>query len=199
MTNNARLVAPAKYFISLLLNSVSVSPNVLHVAHSGVPRYFGVIRRRVLSLEPRTIGTTSFLLPSQSPNIYNAAILSAACPFNHNKQKCAAFAYSENRPLAPTKLTAARSWQTPPFSSTRFNMGRTHGVRRGTRYMFARAFRKTGSFGITKNMTIYKVGDIVDVKVRRSGAVDLNPMCSLLSPLSPLFIVVPSFDAARPA
>ena len=71
--------------------------------------------------------------------------------------------------------------------------------------MFARAFRKTGSFGITKNMTIYKVGDIVDVKVRRSGAVDLNPMCSLLSPvsplspLSPLFIVVPSFDAARPA
>merc|ERR1712021_203612 len=29
---------------------------------------------------------------------------------------------------------------------------------------FARAFRKTGSFGITKNMTIYKVGDIVDVK-----------------------------------
>ena len=43
-------------------------------------------------------------------------------------------------------------------------MGRTHGVRRGTRYMFARSFRKNGSFGITKNMTIYKVGDIVDVK-----------------------------------
>ena len=49
-------------------------------------------------------------------------------------------------------------------------MGRTHGVRRGTRYMFARSFRKNGSFGITKNMTIYKVGDIVDVKVRNSSA-----------------------------
>lgn len=45
-------------------------------------------------------------------------------------------------------------------------MGRTHGLRRGTRYMFARDFRKRGEFGITKRMTIYKVGDIVDVKVR---------------------------------
>eukprot|EP00729_Bicosta_minor_P011640 gene11640-12321_t len=43
-------------------------------------------------------------------------------------------------------------------------MGRTHGLRRGTRYMFARDFRKRGEFGITKRMTIYKVGDIVDVK-----------------------------------
>merc|ERR1719178_149935 len=43
-------------------------------------------------------------------------------------------------------------------------MGRTHGIRRGTRYMFARDFRKRGAFGLTKYMTTYKVGDIVDVK-----------------------------------
>jgi hypothetical protein len=44
-------------------------------------------------------------------------------------------------------------------------MGRTHGIRRGTRYMFARDFRKRGSFGITKYLTTYKVGEMVDVKV----------------------------------
>lgn len=61
--------------------------------------------------------------------------------------------------------------------SHRFIMGRTHGLRRGTRYMFARDFRKRGEFGITKRMTIYKVGDIVDVKVR---------ICCLSYPPPPL-------------
>merc|ERR1719378_892888 len=43
-------------------------------------------------------------------------------------------------------------------------MGRTHGIRRGTRYMFARDFRKHGAPGLTTYLTKYKVGDIVDVK-----------------------------------
>lgn len=44
-------------------------------------------------------------------------------------------------------------------------MGRTHGIRRGTRYMFARDFRKNGAVGLTKHLTEFKVGDTVDIKV----------------------------------
>ena len=44
-------------------------------------------------------------------------------------------------------------------------MGRTHGLKRGTRYMFARDFRKHGNVGLETYMTEYKVGDIVDIKV----------------------------------
>eukprot|EP00039_Didymoeca_costata_P017899 m.331289 g.331289 ORF g.331289 m.331289 type:complete len:162 (+) comp16693_c1_seq1:54-539(+) len=43
-------------------------------------------------------------------------------------------------------------------------MGRTHGIRRGTRYMFARDFKKNGPLGLTTYLTNFKVGDIVDVK-----------------------------------
>ena len=43
-------------------------------------------------------------------------------------------------------------------------MGRTHGIKRGTRYMFARDFRKHGAFGLKKYLVNYKVGDIVDIK-----------------------------------
>eukprot|EP00048_Salpingoeca_helianthica_P006907 m.104229 g.104229 ORF g.104229 m.104229 type:complete len:159 (-) comp14168_c1_seq1:60-536(-) len=43
-------------------------------------------------------------------------------------------------------------------------MGHTNGYRRGTRYMFARGFRKHGALPLNKYLTTYKVGDIVDIK-----------------------------------
>uniref|UniRef100_UPI00358DF199 large ribosomal subunit protein eL21 n=1 Tax=Myxine glutinosa TaxID=7769 RepID=UPI00358DF199 len=43
-------------------------------------------------------------------------------------------------------------------------MGHTHGKRRGTRYMFARPFRKRGLIPLSVYMRIYKKGDIVDIK-----------------------------------
>lgn len=43
-------------------------------------------------------------------------------------------------------------------------MGRTHGYRRGTRYMFSRPYRKRGVLHLSTYMKVYKVGDIVDVK-----------------------------------
>uniref|UniRef100_S4RZ42 60S ribosomal protein L21 n=1 Tax=Petromyzon marinus TaxID=7757 RepID=S4RZ42_PETMA len=45
-------------------------------------------------------------------------------------------------------------------------MGKTHGKRRGTRYMFARSFRKhvSGPIPLSTYMKIYKKGDIVDIK-----------------------------------
>merc|ERR1712000_422760 len=44
------------------------------------------------------------------------------------------------------------------------DMGTTKGLRRGTRYMFARDFRKHGPLALTKYLTVYKRGDIVDIK-----------------------------------
>eukprot|EP00035_Acanthoeca_spectabilis_P019598 m.428936 g.428936 ORF g.428936 m.428936 type:complete len:163 (+) comp16914_c0_seq1:40-528(+) len=43
-------------------------------------------------------------------------------------------------------------------------MGRTHGIRRGTRYMFAADFKKKGPTHFQKWFVNYKVGDIVDIK-----------------------------------
>merc|ERR1712213_96315 len=43
-------------------------------------------------------------------------------------------------------------------------MTNAHGKRRGTRYMFSKAFRKTGTIGLAKYMHVYKRGDIVDIK-----------------------------------
>jgi len=43
-------------------------------------------------------------------------------------------------------------------------MTNAHGKRRGTRYMFSKAFRKTGTIGLAKYLHIYKRGDIVDIK-----------------------------------
>ncbi|KAH3833998.1 60S ribosomal protein L21-like [Dreissena polymorpha] len=43
-------------------------------------------------------------------------------------------------------------------------MTNTKGYRRGTRYMFARAFRKHGVIPLSTYMKVYKRGDIVDVK-----------------------------------
>jgi large subunit ribosomal protein L21e len=44
-------------------------------------------------------------------------------------------------------------------------MGRTHGVRRGTRYMFSVDYKKHGPTPLQKWFVNYKVGDIVDIKV----------------------------------
>merc|ERR1711931_50234 len=43
-------------------------------------------------------------------------------------------------------------------------MTNAHGKRRGTRYMFSKAFRKHGTLGLARYMKIYKRGDIVDIK-----------------------------------
>eukprot|EP01147_Barroeca_monosierra_P000011 gene11-3408_t len=43
-------------------------------------------------------------------------------------------------------------------------MTNTKGLRRGTRYMFSRDFRKHGAVGAKTYMTTYKVGDFVDIK-----------------------------------
>ena len=43
-------------------------------------------------------------------------------------------------------------------------MGHTKGYRSGTRYMFQRAFRQHGPLALTKYLTLFKVGDIVDIK-----------------------------------
>merc|ERR1712146_239788 len=43
-------------------------------------------------------------------------------------------------------------------------MGNTKGLRRGTRYMFSRDFRKRGPLNLETYLTVYKVGDIVDIK-----------------------------------
>ena len=40
------------------------------------------------------------------------------------------------------------------------------GYRRGTRYMFAKGFRKHGVEHLSTYMKVYRVGDIVDIKVR---------------------------------
>lgn len=48
-------------------------------------------------------------------------------------------------------------------------MVNTTGIRRGTRYMFSRDFRKRGVIHLSTYLKSYKVGDIVDIKV--NGAI----------------------------
>jgi len=43
-------------------------------------------------------------------------------------------------------------------------MTNPHGKRRGTRYLFSKAFRKRGVEHLSTYLKVYKVGDIVDVK-----------------------------------
>lgn len=43
-------------------------------------------------------------------------------------------------------------------------MTNTHGVRRGTRYMFSRAFKDKGRRPLKVVLATFKVGDIVDIK-----------------------------------
>ncbi|KRX53617.1 60S ribosomal protein L21, partial [Trichinella sp. T9] len=45
-----------------------------------------------------------------------------------------------------------------------FKMVNTKGYRRGTRYLFARPFRKHGVEPLTTFLRVYKMGDIVDIK-----------------------------------
>ena len=44
-------------------------------------------------------------------------------------------------------------------------MTNTKGYRRGTRYMFSRAFKQKGRTPLSQFMIVYKRGDIVDIKV----------------------------------
>lgn len=44
-------------------------------------------------------------------------------------------------------------------------MTNAHGYRRGTRYMFARAFRHRGYIPLSTYMRVYKRGDFVSIKV----------------------------------
>ncbi len=39
------------------------------------------------------------------------------------------------------------------------------GIRRGTRYMFSKKFRKHGTEPLSTFLRVYKIGDIVDIKV----------------------------------
>ncbi|PGH12143.1 hypothetical protein AJ79_04437 [Helicocarpus griseus UAMH5409] len=48
-------------------------------------------------------------------------------------------------------------------------MGHSHGLRSGTRYAFSRDFKKHGVIPLSTYMRVYRVGDIVDIKV--NGAV----------------------------
>merc|ERR1711973_998000 len=52
-----------------------------------------------------------------------------------------------------------------PFASgSAFKMTNPKGTRRGTRYMFARAFKKNGVEPLTTFLRTYKIGDLVDLK-----------------------------------
>ncbi|KAF1811097.1 putative 60S ribosomal protein L21-B [Eremomyces bilateralis CBS 781.70] len=48
-------------------------------------------------------------------------------------------------------------------------MGHSHGLRSGTRYAFAKGFKKNGTIPLNTYLRTYRVGDIVDVVV--NGAV----------------------------
>merc|ERR1712050_430949 len=52
-------------------------------------------------------------------------------------------------------------------------MTNAHGKRRGTRYMFSKAFRNKGMPGLATYMHVYKRGDIVDIK--GNGAIQNLP------------------------
>jgi large subunit ribosomal protein L21e len=52
-------------------------------------------------------------------------------------------------------------------------MTNSKGYRRGTRYMFSRAFKKKGVTHLSTYMKVYKRGDIVDVKVCKSFLLSL--------------------------
>lgn len=48
-------------------------------------------------------------------------------------------------------------------------MPHSYGLRARTRYLFSRDFRKHGTINLSTYLTVYKVGDIVDIKC--NGAV----------------------------
>merc|ERR1712003_547643 len=51
-----------------------------------------------------------------------------------------------------------------PARLTISKMTNTKGYRRGTRYMFSKKFREHGTIPLDKYLTVYKKGDIVDIK-----------------------------------
>merc|ERR1712048_635315 len=59
---------------------------------------------------------------------------------------------------------SSRTYRFSPKNRKNAKMTNAHGKRRGTRYMFSKAFRKTGTIGLARYMHIYKRGDIVDIK-----------------------------------
>merc|ERR1711868_249826 len=61
---------------------------------------------------------------------------------------------------------SSRTYRFFPRRSKKHHQKMTNpkGIRRGTRYMFSKAFRKTGTIGLARYMHIYKRGDIVDIK-----------------------------------
>ena len=64
------------------------------------------------------------------------------------------------------------------FSDT--TMTNTKGYRRGTRDLFSRPFRKKGVIPLSTYMKVYKVGDIVDIKVMWNStlvSIRKNNMC----------------------
>jgi large subunit ribosomal protein L21e len=48
-------------------------------------------------------------------------------------------------------------------------MTNSKGYRRGTRDLFSRKFRKHGTIPLSTYMKVYKVGDIVDIKVSENA------------------------------
>lgn len=53
-------------------------------------------------------------------------------------------------------------------------MTNSKGYRRGTRDLFSRKFRKHGTIPLSTYMKVYKVGDIVDIKVSENGLYNLQ-------------------------
>jgi hypothetical protein len=72
-------------------------------------------------------------------------------------------------------------------------MGRTHGVRRGTRYMFSVDYKKHGPTPLQKWFVNYKVGDIVDIKVSMASYCVCGVAAETTSPLSLSWVVGPRF------
>lgn len=90
--------------------------------------------------------------------------------------------FNSPRPSPAFSLSLSIRPRLPP-RRTLFIMGRTHGMRRGTRYMFAQSFRKHGPFTMKTWFTNYKVGDIVDIKVNPLAPELLSPSSSVSPPL----------------
>merc|ERR1711887_258999 len=59
---------------------------------------------------------------------------------------------------------SSRTYRNRNEQATTARMTNAHGKRRGTRYMFSKAFRNKGMPGLATYMHVYKRGDIVDIK-----------------------------------
>jgi hypothetical protein len=57
-------------------------------------------------------------------------------------------------------------------------MTNSKGYRRGTRDLFSRKFRKHGTIPLSTYMKVYRVGDIVDIKVSENTVL-YNWQCSI--------------------